>query len=86
MKTAIIVFSIITGLVALFIFGAIGVSRFVRWLGWPQDIIVCLAVTFVMLAGICMTGWRIGELENDQKARERSQVPPPTEKLDRNQR
>lgn len=69
MKIPLILFGILIALLAVMMFGAIGLSRLVRWLGWPQDVFVPAGMLFLFLAGICLGAWRVGVMEDQQKRR-----------------
>lgn len=69
MKIALVVFGLLVVLLAVLMFGSIGLSRLVRWLGWPQDAMAAAGMLFALLAGLCLAAWRFGSMEDDQKRR-----------------
>lgn len=67
MKIPLLVFGGITVLMGLLILGSIALSRFVRWLDWPADVLPAAGALFLLLAGLCLTAWRFGEIEKQVK-------------------
>lgn len=66
MKIPLILFGIIIVFFAVMLFGSVGLSRFVRWLGWSQDVLGVAGMMSVLAAGLCLGAWRFGEMENKQ--------------------
>lgn len=64
MKIPLIVFGIIVALLAVLLFGSVGLSRFMRWLGWPQDVLAAVGMVFIIAAGLCLCAWRFGVMED----------------------
>jgi len=58
-------FSIAVGALVLIAFGAIGISRVVRWLGLPNDVLALAALVLFLISGICLMGWRLGVMERN---------------------
>lgn len=70
MKTSLIIFAGLSFSIGFIVFGSLFLSRVVRWLGWPQDVLAALGFLFIILAGISITGWRIG-VQEDASERQR---------------
>lgn len=64
MKMTLIVFGIMVAFIAVLMFGSVGLSRVMRWLGWPQDVLVAVGMVFIIAAGLCLCAWRIGVMED----------------------
>lgn len=74
MKIPLILFGIIIVFFAVMLFGSVGLSRFVRWLGWSQDVLVVASMMSILAAGVCLGAWRFGEMENKQNFNKRDKV------------
>lgn len=74
MKIPLIVFGTVVALIAVMLFGSIGLSRFVRWLGWSQDVLAFAGMLFLLGAGLCLCAWRLGEMENKLKPTAASEI------------
>lgn len=59
MKFTLVAFSVIVVLIAMLMFGSIGLAELVHWPGWPDDVLVFAAMGFVFLAGISMMAWKV---------------------------
>jgi hypothetical protein len=62
MKIPLIVFGIFTALIALLLFGSLGISLLFQKMGWSHDLLAGMALVFIVLAGLCLTAWRLGAM------------------------
>ena len=72
MKSYLIAISILVLFVSIMFWGMVAAKEFVRWMGWPMDILPLLALVCILLVGIWMGGWQMHN--HEEKSRRRAEL------------
>lgn len=68
MNLGLIGIAVISTVATILFLGACGLLKLVRWLDWPLDILMLVAMMAIFVVGVCVGAFQLGCIE-DKEAR-----------------
>lgn len=62
MRMAMGAFGVVVMLIAIMMFGSMGIAKLFHWMRWSQDSLGFIAMVFILLAGLFLSAWKVWDI------------------------